>query len=454
MKNRYVNKKEAKKLISKFGEEYIVINNPHYIYPAKELYLLAPKIKKVKDLTAAVMDMDGTTTTTEPLCIHSLEYMVRQLSGRISMSQWDGLDAVKDYPFIIGNSTTRHVEFLIRKYKDTFNKDLTIKSFLYAAGWTIANGKDNKRKEEVVHNLNVLNYSSLINNESFINICKSPSDSINKELLDEFLIPEHRKLPEYDFNTLVRIGIDVYYQRYHEILERIKLGEGDVVAGELYGSTGKHLIETMPGIEVFLPLIKGLIKQDEDAFFDRLIDSYLHKAKKPFPRNKIPGARKSFSRLCAYFIKHPLRTAVVTSSIFYEADIVLKDVFKIIYSELDKIVSESPVKQDILQAFCSYRDYYDAVVTASDSSEIRLKPHRDLYSIALFKLNVPGEKFNEVVGFEDSESGTVAIRAAGIGLSVAVPFAETSGHNLKAAAYICRGGLPEVILKHKLFLMK
>ena len=92
------------------------------------------------------------------------------------------------------------------------------------------------------------------------------------------------------------------------------------------------------------------------------------------------------------------------------------------------------------------------MITASDSNEIRLKPHRDLYSIALHKLGVPKNKFKHVIGFEDSESGSIAIRAAGIGLSVAVPFAQTSGHNMNTAAYICKNGLPEVILKHNLFL--
>jgi beta-phosphoglucomutase-like phosphatase (HAD superfamily) len=70
-----------------------------------------------------------------------------------------------------------------------------------------------------------------------------------------------------------------------------------------------------------------------------------------------------------------------------------------------------------------------------------LKPHRDLYSIALHKLNVSQKTtLSKVIGFEDSESGTIAIRAAGIGKCIAVPFAETSGHNLDAATHICNDG--------------
>jgi beta-phosphoglucomutase-like phosphatase (HAD superfamily) len=82
---------------------------------------------------------------------------------------------------------------------------------------------------------------------------------------------------------------------------------------------------------------------------------------------------------------------------------------------------------------------------------MRLKPHRDLYSIALHKLNISKTGFDNVIGFEDSESGTIAIRAAGISKCIALPFSETSGHNFEAATHICNGGLPEVLFEHNLF---
>ena len=455
MKKKFVNKAEAKQLISKLGDEFALVKNPGYIHPEYELYPLAPKIKKpVNALTASVMDMDGTTTTTEALCIHSLEFMVRKLSGRMTMDQWKGLDSVKDYPHIIGNSTTKHVEYLIDKYQKTFKNDQIIKSFLYAAGWTIIYGKDTKRKEEVILNLNDFNCADLIRDERLIKLNPSSlPDDEDEEQLSEYLFLQYSALfKKPDLNSLVRIGIDVYYQRYHEILERIKLGEGKFIAENLFGNPEKHLIEAMPGIEIFLPMIKGLITSNEEIYFNQLLLDYEIKCGKKFPENKIDKARKSFGKLCKHFVNYPLKVAVVTSSIFYEADIVLREVFKIIYTKLDKMVPDSDEKTKLLKLFNDYRNYYDAIVTASDSNEIRLKPHRDLYSIALYKLNVPRDKFNQVVGFEDSESGTIAIRAAGIGLSIAVPFAETSGHNLKAATYICKGGLPEVILKHNLFL--
>ena len=121
-------------------------------------------------------------------------------------------------------------------------------------------------------------------------------------------------------------------------------------------------------------------------------------------------------------------------------------------SAASRQITDWPVASEIARHFRSPDDVYDAVITASDSSEIRLKPHRDLYSIALHAVGVAPVDFNKVVGFEDSESGTIAIRAAGVGLCVAVPFSDTAGHDFAAAAHVLPGGLPQAILQHNLFL--
>lgn len=454
MKKKFINKKEAKSLIAKLGDEFAVVKNPVYIHPEYELYTLAKKIKSTDKLVAAVMDMDGTTTTTELLCIHSLEFMIKKFSGRIDSRSWKGLNHKEDYPHIIGNSTTKHVEYLITKYSKSFKKNEVIKSFLFAAAWTLIFGKDNQRKSEVVLNLKSYNCQSMIDDEYLKKFNKlSALLDEEKEQLTEYLFNKYKiNFSSFGFNDYVRLGIDVYYQRYHEILERIRLGESKFIAEELFGDPHKHLIEAMPGIPVMLPMIKGLIAENHDLFFDYLLKAYEQKTGKAYNPNNSEKAKKNFIKLCQNFQSAPIKTAIVTSSIFYEADIVLREVFKVISNELNNLIPDSSFKKNLLQKFSDYNFYYDAVVTANDSSEIRLKPHRDLYSIALFKLNIPKEDFNKVIGFEDSESGTIAIRAAGIGLSVAVPFAETSGHNLKAATYVCIGGLPEVILKHNLFI--
>ena len=95
---------------------------------------------------------------------------------------------------------------------------------------------------------------------------------------------------------------------------------------------------------------------------------------------------------------------------------------------------------------------YDAFVTASDSSEIRLKPHRDLYSIALQRLGLRRPEYADVLGLEDSTAGVVALRAAGCGLCAAVPFESTAHHDFGAADDVLAGGLAELILRKDLYV--
>jgi len=197
-----------------------------------------------------------------------------------------------------------------------------------------------------------------------------------------------------------------------------------------------------------LALIKGWLDEGTESLFDELVETIPDNAS----CGEIQDQKDNFLRLCKIFQKKPLKVAVVTSSIEYEAKIVLKQVFRVLQKQIEKWEISKSLKEILLQQFSDYSNIYDGFVTASDSSEIRLKPHRDLYSIALHQLGIPKENFDQVIGFEDSESGTIAIRAAGIGLSCAVPFADTSGHDLSAAVFILDNGLPEAILKHNLFL--
>ncbi|MCP4643179.1 MAG: hypothetical protein GY851_22215 [bacterium] len=92
-------------------------------------------------MTGAVMDMDGTTTTTEPLCLHSLDTMVRRITGHAADPAWRGLDRERDYPHIIGNSTTKHVEYLVRTYDAAVSADAVRLFYLNAAAWTLGRGR-------------------------------------------------------------------------------------------------------------------------------------------------------------------------------------------------------------------------------------------------------------------------------------------------------------------------
>ncbi|MGB9625101.1 MAG: hypothetical protein ACPMAQ_09590 [Phycisphaerae bacterium] len=126
--------------------------------------------------------------------------------------------------------------------------------------------------------------------------------------------------------------------------------------------------------------------------------------------------------------------------------------FREIREEVETWPLPAEQRARVTQGFADPRMFYDAFVTASDSSEMRLKPHRDLYSIALYRMGVRRDEYERVVGFEDSESGVIAIRAAGIGCSVALPFAQSAGHNFDAAAHVLPGQLPEVLLNRRVFL--
>ena len=170
---KFVTKAEASKYLNDLGNEFTIIQNPSYIHPNYEVIPLAPKlVKPSKKIVAVVMDMDGTTTTTEELCIHSLEFMVRKISGRMNKSNWAGLDHQKDYPHIIGNSTTKHVEYLIRKYQSTIKMNELKSSYIFAALWTILIGKDDSRKEEVKNNLFSLGCSALLSDRKFLDLQK------------------------------------------------------------------------------------------------------------------------------------------------------------------------------------------------------------------------------------------------------------------------------------------
>ncbi len=454
-RDKFLSDRQASEIILKSGSEFAVVNNPDYIHPEFEIYPLAPKIlHPVTKLSAAVMDMDGTTTTTESLCIHSLEYMIRKITDRMSQQSWQGLDPINDYPHIIGNSTTKHVEYLIQAYQPFIKADPLKQAYFHSALWFLLFGKDNRRIEEVQNNLINLGCQDILKDEELNkrhNLQPIEPEQI-VELAQNLSLRYGSNFRANSVSEIVRAAIDIYYQRYHEILSIIQAGKGESLSAEILGQSNKHLIEPMPGVGEFLALIKGWLGEDIVSLLPQLLEAFQRNnfvfdcnlSVEKLARNLIALGRK--------FEANPLKVAVVTSSILYEAEIVMTEVFRVLHQQIENWQISPARKKLILEKFSDYKNVYDGFVTASDSSEIRLKPHRDLYSIALHQLGIPKEQFNQVVGFEDSESGTIAIRAAGIGLCVAVPFSDTQHHDLRAAAYVLKGGLPETLLKYNLFL--
>ncbi len=444
--NKFINQKEAASLFSKQAVTFTVIKNPEGIYPLCDIVPLAEKIEKpLKQVKAVVCDMDGTTTTTEGLCIHSLEYMVRKITGRMQTSHWKGLDPLADYPHIIGNSTTRHVEYLIETYGKNIRENELKRSFLDAALWFLTNGEDEQRIKEVRQNLIALNCSVILEFAETIKKQSRDTEIARQKIPDTILNSFFKAVQPLSFTQTVKMAIDIYYQRYHEILAAIDAHKA-IPGMDRAGS----LIEPMPGIGIYLALIKGLLGDEIEKLIPMLTNAYEQKAGKPW------SGEEDFIRKLVHasriFEKRPAKIAIVTSSIFYEARIVMTQVFQLLKRDAESWPLSIERKSRILETFSTVKNGYDAFVTASDSNEIRLKPHRDLYSIALHQMGIHQNDFDKVIGFEDSESGTIAIRAAGVGLCCAVPFHETKGHDLSAASFILHGGVPEAILNHYSFI--
>lgn len=454
MGSRIADTETAVRILRDGGEEFAIVDNPSYVFPPHDLYPLPPKADVLAgSMAGAVMDMDGTTTTTEPLCLHALEHMVRRITGRDNDTGWAGLDRDRDYPHIIGNSTTKHVEYLVRTYAEDVHQDAMRTAYIDAVLWTLARGADEGRKEDVRANCAALGAGAMLADDRFRKLLAE--DSLDTpDAIQGLLMLNAAYGPALRLDTpaeQVRAAVDIYYQRYHYILGRIAQGEGDKVAAAVFGSAGDHLIAPMTGIGVFLALLKGWLG-DEAGFGGDLFRDHVRTLAPDVPDAELVDGTERLPALGRYFEAHPARIAVVTSSIRYEARIVLGEVFRVLRDEVAGWPIGAERRERVLAGYEHFETFYDAFITASDSSEIRLKPHRDLYSIALHRMGIGPEAFNRVAGFEDSESGTVAIRAAGIACCCALPFPETSGHRFDAAAYVAQGGVPEVMLRKAAFL--
>lgn len=433
--------------------EMAVVTNLEYVYARFELYPLAPKITHNLDCVVAyAVDMDGTSTTTEPLALHSLEYMVRRFTGRPSKAGWPGLDPQEDYPFVIGSSNFRHTEFLINRYGRWLDNSALCSSFIESLLWTLSAIEDAQRVNAVRLNAVNCGLGCLLDDPEFKAL-------VGEKRVDEANVSEAARpfVEQYGVRfrcdnpvALVSAALDIYYARYHSILRQVAGGGGERLSEELLGQSGRRLIEPMPGYAVFLALIKGWLGDAAGQLWDDL-RSHLAARQIAEPPGEEEG-RAGLVRLSHRFREHPAKIALVTASIAYEAHAVIAEVFTVLREE----VAASPIadsrKQELLDKFCDYWNVYDGLVTASDSSEARLKPHRDLYTMALYQMGIAKEDYARCVGLEDTEPGIIALRAAGVGCAVALPNRDTQNQDYSAAGRIVRGGLPELILCHNAML--
>jgi len=208
------------------------------------------------------------------LCIHSLDTMVRRITGNEGSPAWPGLNKSRDYPHIIGNSTTKHVEYLIRAYEREIKPDALCRFFVFAAAWTLGKAADEGRKLEVRGDIAALGLLDLVRDHRFeaLQYAESLEGTEERAAIAQLAknFESHFRLDT--FQNVVRAAIDIYYQRYHEILGRLAAGEGDIVAKTVFGHAEQRLVEPMPGIGVFLAMLKGWLGEDAGRCFGVLAD--------------------------------------------------------------------------------------------------------------------------------------------------------------------------------------
>jgi beta-phosphoglucomutase-like phosphatase (HAD superfamily) len=431
--------------------EVAVVRNLDYVYSPVEFYPLAPRLTgPLERVVAYAVDMDGTSTTTEPLALHALEYMARRFTGRMDPNVWPGLDEVRDLPHVIGNSNFRHTEFLLERYAPDPNA--LAAAFIEAIAWTVANLDDAQRRRDVRQNAVNCGLEALLKDAAFAQATSRPIEydgchEIMTPLLEKY---QHAFKPSSS-SALVAAALDIYYARYHFILQQMERGRGDELAREL-AKGAAHLVEPMPAYGIFLALVKGWLGQDADRLYGALRDALVGSERAGVTAKDADRLRPRLARLGEHFAKEPAKVALVTASIAYEARAVMQEVIRLIRHEVQSWPVPDERRALLDEKFARSLGVFDGFACASDAHEARLKPHRDLYSIALYQMSVRKEDYGCCVGLEDTEPGIIALRAAGVGCAVALPNRDTHRQDYAMASRIVHGGLPEVILVHTAFL--
>lgn len=428
--------------------EVASVRNLTLVPAARELYLLAPHTPlPVPTVHAFAVDMDGTSTTTEPLALHALEYMVRRITGRMARAAWPGLDAKHDIPFVIGNSNFRHTEFLLQRYRNAIDPAAFRASVMEAWLWTLLAMRDRQRLAEVRRNMINCGAGAVLEDEEVRAAMSTPPAPEQRAHLISRLTARYATLVQPPHaGAEVAAALDVYYQRYHDLLQHIEHGEGEKLARELLGGA-RHLIAPMPGYGIFMCVIKGWL----DDAAARALAPLLRAA---HPRDPAPRAcdADGLARLARHFRAHPAKLALVTASIAYEAHVSMQEVMRVVRNEMAAWPLPPEQREQLCARVSAYRDVFDGFVTASDAWEARLKPHRDLYSIAMYQMSIPVECYQQCMAIEDTEPGIIAARAAGFGIAIALPNHDTTRQNYTKAARVLHGGLPELLLDHHLML--
>ncbi|GMU83890.1 MAG: hypothetical protein AMXMBFR47_37600 [Planctomycetota bacterium] len=423
------------------------VRNLDYLFARTSDYPLAPPVVGPIDGVAAfAVDMDGTSTTTEPLALHSLEYMVRRFTDRPTVREWAGLDPVNDYPHVIGHSNQHHTTFLLDRYQADFRPAALRDAFLESLAWTLAHLPDTSRARHVRETARLCGLGQVILSDAFRaagHQGQRQACDLSEAQFRAVLGASAAAFRADDSGARVRAALDVYYMRYHSILLRVQHGDAAALAAELLGDSRRRLIEPMPGYAAFVAVVKGWLGRDVAALRDELVSQY-RTAEKSWSDDN--AGVEALIEAAARFEQSPAKLALVTASIGFEAAVVMDEVRVRMADEVRRWPVAAVRRERILANLAERERVFDAFVTADDACEHRLKPHPDLYSLALHRMGIEPRDYARCVGVEDTEPGIVAVRAAGIGCAVALPNHDTRRQEFRAATHVLSDGLPELLL--------
>ena len=428
-------------------DELVAVRNLGFIPHPRELYFLAPRTALPLDhLAAFAVDMDGTSTTTEPLALHALDYMVRCVTNRMTPAHWPGLDHSHDIPFVIGNSNFRHTEYLLQRYADAVDRRAFARRFIEAALWTLAVMDDRQRSADVVMNARNCGVAALLDDAQLLHVLRHEhiTDKTCAKLAAPFVKRYTAAFSPTTPSAEVSAAMDIYYYRYHAILHKMRRGHADDLAAALLGDRRQHLVAPMPGYGIFLCLIKGWLDERAAPLAGLLRAEHL--------KNRTPheSDTATFVALCRRFRARPAKVALVTASIAFEAHVVMKEVIRLVRAAAAQWTVPTTLRRELRAHLHDYHAIFNGFVTASDASEARLKPHRDLYSIAFQQMAIARDEYPHCMAIEDTEPVILSARAAGFGVTIGLPNRDTSRQNYSKASRVVHGGLAELVLDHGL----
>ena len=430
--------------LAPLSTEFAVIPNHGVAFPPYDVVPLSPRHTQPDGpLRAVLMDMDGTTTLTEDLCLHGLCQALRDVSE-------GGLEVVtlhpeRDYPHIIGTSASTNVAYLVAQYGPRIHLPSLRRAFLRSMAWNLNPERDPIRRAEAETTLRICGGGALLDGDILApliartGLAALPKDSDVNAQIDAITVPLDFGNPEH----LGRAILDVYYEYLHGYFAAIAQGHGARVALDVYGDAERPARAPLRGVGLACALARGLLADCPEAAV-ALAEQTAGRSATETERAKLLAAAQAFGR-------RPAKVALVTSSGYYEARTILTEVFRGLRIEVTKWPVPGEVCARLVEAFASPEGFYDALITADESHEIRLKPFRDLYSIAARALGLDQAALRNTVGFEDTWAGVTAMRAAGVGIACAVPFEGSLSHDFSLASHLFHGGVPQAILEHALF---